>query len=143
MAAHLVGLNSIDFLVDGSNFHLLEINPRPGATLDIFHDCDGRLLHAHVEACRGHLPDKALRFEAAEAAAFVYAPCAIASMPACDWPAWAADRQKPGSALAEHDPLCTIMASGPDLKSARRLLGERAAQILTLIEIHSEKETAA
>ena len=30
------GLASADFLVDGENCHLLEINPRPGATLDIF-----------------------------------------------------------------------------------------------------------
>jgi uncharacterized protein len=136
-AAHLAGLNSVDFLVDGSNYHLIEINPRPGATLDIFHDCDGRLLRAHIEACQGHLPDEALVFEAAEATGFVYAPYAIASMPVFDWPSWAADRQKPLSMVAEHDPLCTVLASGPDLGSVRRLLDERANHILTLIEVHS------
>jgi uncharacterized protein len=31
-AARIIGLNSIDFLVDGHEFHLLEVNPRPGAT---------------------------------------------------------------------------------------------------------------
>ena len=143
VAAHLVGLNSIDFMVDGSDFHLIEINPRPGATLDIFRDRDGRLLRAHIEACHGHLPDEPLRFEPAEAATFVYAPYAIASMPACHWPDWAADRQKPMSAVGEHDPLCTVTASGPDLHSVLRLLDERASQILTLLEIHPEKEAAA
>ncbi len=141
-AAELVGLNSIDFLVEGPDFHLIEINPRPGATLDIFRDHDGRLLRAHIEACRGDLPDKSLRFEAAEAASFVYAPYEIASTPACDWPIWAADRQKPGSAVAEHDPLCTVTASGPDLHFVRRLLDERAAQILTLLSIN-QREAAA
>ncbi len=141
-AVHLVGLNSVDFLVDGSDFHLIEINPRPGATLDIFRDRDGQLLRAHIEACRGHLPDEPLRFEPAEAACFVYAPREIASMPACDWPVWAADRQKPASAVAEHDPLCTVTASGPDLLSVRRLLDERAAQILTLLSIN-QREAAA
>jgi len=132
-AAHLLGLNSVDFLVDGTEFHLIEINPRPGATLDIFHDGDGRLLRAHVEACQGHLPGEPLWFGAAEAAAFVYAPFAIACMPAFDWPVWAADRQKPSSAVAKDDPLCTVMASGPNLAFVRNLLDERAAHILTLV----------
>ena len=34
--APLVGLNSVDFLVSDEQFWLLEVNPRPGATLDIF-----------------------------------------------------------------------------------------------------------
>lgn len=38
-AVPLVGLNSADFLVDGGAFRLLEVNPRPGATLDIFEPC--------------------------------------------------------------------------------------------------------
>ncbi len=42
-ACGLRGLNSIDFLVDGDSFTLIEINPRPGATLDIFEDRDGTL----------------------------------------------------------------------------------------------------
>ncbi len=143
-AARLVGLNSIDFLVDAADYHLLEINPRPGATLDIFHDLDGRLLRAHVEACQGHLPAEALRFEPAEAAAFIYAPCLIESVPAYEWPSWTADRQKPLSRVEDSDPLCTVIASGPDLASARRLLDARAVQVLTFFsETHSKKETAA
>ena len=43
-ACGLRGLNSIDFLVEGSEYTLLEVNPRPGATLDIFEDRDGSLV---------------------------------------------------------------------------------------------------
>ena len=49
---HLVGLNSLDFLVEGDGFDLIEINPRPGATLDIF-DRDGLLFRLTCDACRG------------------------------------------------------------------------------------------
>ena len=49
-AMSLVGLNSADFLVDGERFWLLEINPRPGATLDIFETADKSLVRA---ACCG------------------------------------------------------------------------------------------
>ncbi|HEY2110687.1 MAG TPA: ATP-grasp domain-containing protein, partial [Dongiaceae bacterium] len=51
----LVGLNSIDLMVDDDGeFHLLEVNPRPGASLDIF-DGEGSqaLFGRHVAACEG------------------------------------------------------------------------------------------
>ena len=46
----LKGLGSADFLVNGEDFHLLEINPRPGATLDIFDSEAEPLLRIHLEA---------------------------------------------------------------------------------------------
>ena len=55
-ASGLLGLNSIDFLVDGNEYTLIEINPRPGATLDIFDDRDGSLFRAHVDSCLGASP---------------------------------------------------------------------------------------
>jgi predicted ATP-grasp superfamily ATP-dependent carboligase len=142
-ATHLAGLNSVDFLVYGEAFHLLEINPRPGATLDIFHDDRGRLLRAHVAACAGHLPEEPLLFDGAEAACFVYAPQAIAAMPALDWPLWTGDRQKPSSVLAENDPICTVLAQAPDLTQALHLLEERRTQILTLLSDSSLIKDAA
>ena len=54
-AIPLVGLNSADFLVDGDDFRLLEINPRPGATLDIFEPPKGSLFALHIAACEGEL----------------------------------------------------------------------------------------
>jgi len=132
-AAHLKGLNSIDFLVDGESFHLIEINPRPGATLDIFHAANASLLKAHVAACAGALPQTALRFEGAEAASFLFADAPIEVMPALDWPHWTADRQNPGSRLAMHDPICTVLAQSSDLASALALLDERIASLKTLL----------
>ncbi len=51
-AAGLVGLNAADCLVRADGFDVLEINPRPGASLDVFADPDGLLFQWHVEACR-------------------------------------------------------------------------------------------
>lgn len=49
----LVGLVSFDFLgVDGAPV-LLEINPRPSATLDILDGAHGAMFRAHVAACLG------------------------------------------------------------------------------------------
>ena len=48
----LRGLGSADFLVDGEEARLLEVNPRPGATLDLFDRDRGGLFAAHAAACR-------------------------------------------------------------------------------------------
>ncbi|HET6379192.1 MAG TPA: ATP-grasp domain-containing protein, partial [Methylocella sp.] len=129
-ACGLRGLNSIDFLVDGKDWTLIEINPRPGATLDIFHDPSGSLFHAHLEACRGRLPRQPFQFPGAAAAAIVFARQDISSMPGMAWPAWAADRQKPQSRLRPHDPLCTVKAWATEPRRARALAEARVKAIL-------------
>ncbi len=55
--AGLVGLCSADFIRDGDGYHLIEINPRPGATLDIFDSAEAPLMEAHLRACEGELYD--------------------------------------------------------------------------------------
>ena len=41
------------FHQDGDGYHLIEINPRPGATLDIFDSDDAPLLETHIRASHG------------------------------------------------------------------------------------------
>ncbi len=54
---------------------LLEINPRPGATLDIFDSGAKPLMRLHLEAVREkRLPASGLKFDDAMASAIVYAP---------------------------------------------------------------------
>ena len=63
----LKGLGSADFLVNGEDFHLLEINPRPGATLDIFDSEAEPLLRIHLEAVlEQRLPDCPLNLSGGE-----------------------------------------------------------------------------
>jgi predicted ATP-grasp superfamily ATP-dependent carboligase len=133
-ACGLRGLNSIDLLLDGDAFTLIEINPRPGATLDIFEDRDGLLFQAHLDGCLGRLPERPLRFDGAAAAGIAYARRPIASMPALDWPDWTSDRQKPQTALRSHDPLCTVRARAAKPSRARVLMDERTAFILDKID---------
>src|SRR6185436_7955856 len=125
-------LNSADFLVSADAFTLLEVNPRPGAALDVLDDRDGRLFHWHIAACRGRLPGEPARFaSAAGAARVVHARHAIAAVPAIDWPDWTADRQPPDTFVPSGAPLCTVVAKAQsDVKSAIRLVEERATAML-------------
>ena len=138
-ACGLRGLNSIDFLVEGSEFTLIEVNPRPGATLDIFEDRGGSLFRAHMDSCLGRLPRSLLEFAGAAAAGIAYARREIPSMPAVDWPSWVADRQKERTALRPHDPVCTIKARAARPRRARALVDERTNLILGRLE-HIQKK---
>jgi predicted ATP-grasp superfamily ATP-dependent carboligase len=127
----LLGLNSFDFLVEGSKFHLLEINPRPGATIDIFEPAEsGSLFALHVDACRGRLPDRAPVLDSAAASAIVYAPTDIPQLPSFDWPDWSADRPIAGSFISAQSPLCTVLARAATAAQAQELVKERAQAIL-------------
>jgi predicted ATP-grasp superfamily ATP-dependent carboligase len=141
-ACGLRGLNSIDFLVEGSEYTLIEVNPRPGATLDIFEDRGGSLFRAHMDSCLGRLPPRPLEFAGAAAAGIAYARLEISSMPEFDWPNWASDRQKARSALRRNDPLCTIKARAAKARRARALVDARTKSILGRVEhIQNKSDT--
>jgi len=130
-ATSLVGLNSADFHVDGERFWLLDINPRPGATLDIFEPPEGSLFALHMAACTGNLT-AAPRYPAgARAAAIVYAEDDIPSIPAVDWPDWTADRPQPGITVKAGDPLCTVYAGDKIAAGAKARADERRRVILS------------
>ena len=132
-AAGLVGLNSADFLVTEHSFVLLEINPRPSATLDLFADATGSAFRLHVESCGGALPESP-GFAPAAAAAVVYATRPVVPPQHFPWPDWAADRQPAGQAVGAGAPLCTVLAEAPDAMAARTLLAQRSATLLAMME---------
>jgi predicted ATP-grasp superfamily ATP-dependent carboligase len=129
-AVAVVGLNSVDFLVDGHEFQLLEINPRPGATLDIFEPKDGSLFALHVAACEGTLPAGPPVLDEAAASAIVYADDDISSVPDMQWPSWTADRPCVGTSIEAGGPLCTVLAFASTATAARELVEQRIAIML-------------
>ena len=129
-AVPLVGLNSADFLVADDRFWLLEINPRPGATLDIFAPDDRSLFALHVDACRGVRAPELARPTRARASAIVYAEQDI-RVGALDWPDWTADRPHAGSVVNAGEPLCTVLATAATPDEARRLVARRSETILS------------
>lgn len=117
--AGLRGLCSADFIRAQDGYQLIEINPRPGATLDIFDSAEAPLIEAHLRACRGErfrLP----RFTECMAAMIAYAKRPVPDFPDVPWPDWTADRQSPGSRLIEGDPVCTVFAYGQSAADTRR-----------------------
>lgn len=129
----LVGVNSLDMLVDGDAFTVLEINPRPGATLDIF-DVPPHppLWRCHRDGVAGRLPavEKFAARQAAHAAMVVYAPRKLRVPERARWPDWTADRPAPGTIIDADDPVCTVRSEGETVEAARAAAEARGAVIL-------------
>jgi predicted ATP-grasp superfamily ATP-dependent carboligase len=127
----LTGLASADMLQAADDgFVLLEINPRPGATLDVFdHAPSPSLLQMHLDACAGRLPETVAPPSEAHAAAVIYAerPAAAALLRR---PVWTADWPACEETVPAGAPVCTILAAGADPTAARALLEERRAAFL-------------
>jgi predicted ATP-grasp superfamily ATP-dependent carboligase len=138
----LNGLGSADFIVGAQGPMLLEINPRPGATLDIFDTNAVPLLRLHLDAVLdGKLPGGPLRFADAAASAIVYAPERLRVQSSMVWPAWAADRPNSSELIDKNRPICTVLARAGTKQGARRLAQDRVNEILAVLRPLMRGET--
>ncbi len=140
-ATGLVGLNSLDLMVEDERFHVIEINPRPGATLDLF---DGLLplWRLHLDALDGRLPAARAAPGTVHAAAIVYAPATLAIPRDMVWPRWASDRGPAGSRVPRGAPLCTVHAAADDVAAARARLARRADRLLAEFAVAASAASA-
>jgi predicted ATP-grasp superfamily ATP-dependent carboligase len=128
-ATGLAGLASADLLAEGDAFTLLEINPRPGATLDLFDAGDmPSLLGVHLAACEGRLPASPPPPGTARAAAVFYAEAPV-SVEGVARPVWTADWPSCEEAIPAGAPVCTVLAEGASPSAARALLQRRRAAL--------------
>lgn len=125
-ATGIVGLNGLDFLLEGTEPSILELNPRPTATLELHDpDWDTGLFDRHLRACRGELPAARPPAASARAATIVLSPVEAMLDPAFEFPGWCRDIPAVGTRFAPGDPFCTVHAEGPSPDEARRRVLER------------------
>ncbi|CAB3765366.1 ATP-grasp domain-containing protein [Paraburkholderia solisilvae] len=140
----LVGMNSLDFLLDGDTVNVLEINARPSSTAALYEIASPAawphgLLAAHLDAClKGRLPRQPARSAPDRYAAqrVAFAPFsftvtqrlsdALFAAPSCR------DVPQPGMRIAAGEPVCTLIATAA---APARLCGELERQHTRLIEL--------
>jgi predicted ATP-grasp superfamily ATP-dependent carboligase len=132
----LRGLCSLDFLLDGDHWSLLEINPRPSASVAI-HGAHMPWMRAHVAACTsGELaepPTAPAAPASLRGSEIVFARAAV-QLSAAQAEALAArddchDLPAAGSRHAPGDPLCSVDASGASVAEVRSRLAEKRAAL--------------
>jgi uncharacterized protein len=127
----LAGLNSLDFVLEDGECKVLELNPRPGASLMLYDRCYPRgLLSEHINSVKGStmdLPARASRrYRGLE---IVYADQSCQVGTTARWPNWTADRPVAGTQVAAGEPLCTVTAVAASGDALRRILTQRRQRI--------------
>lgn len=159
----LRGLNGLDFLLDGERIAVLELNPRPPASIALYPDAlPGGLIRAHLAASLDQrLPAAAgmgarasggWRAEAPTVRARVRATVRgievvfarahhridAAAADALARQSWCHDLPQHGSSIPRAAPLCTVSAAGSSAAEVQALLLQRRRQIPFLLEQHDE-----
>lgn len=135
-AGELSGLGSLDFLLVDDRVEVLELNPRPPASLALYPRFG---LRAHCSACeRGDLPAWPDAPPAPRGERIVYArrPMRLGDAAAATIAAQPDTHDLPqaGASLRPGDPLCSVGASGRSGAEIRERLAQRADALLNLLE---------
>jgi uncharacterized protein len=128
----LRGVFGVDLVWDGERAWVVEVNPRPVASLETVDAAYGvRSFAAHLEGCAGRLADGGTPDAAVAAGkAVVYATEDVRMPDTRDWPERGIrDVPHPGEHIAAGRPICTLVGSGGSPQGVLAGLEERAAAL--------------
>jgi predicted ATP-grasp superfamily ATP-dependent carboligase len=118
-ATGVVGLNGLDFLLAEGRWSVLELNPRPTATMELYDpDYPDGLFQSHLDAVDGTMPLRPVPPGAARAHQVIHAGRPWTVPEAFVFPDWCRDLPSAGAAMAAGDPVCTVHAEGASAESA-------------------------
>lgn len=137
----LIGLGSLDFMLDGQDWGVLEVNPRPPASLVLYGaGLERGVMGAHVAAClHGELPQSVPPPPSISGSEVVFARCPLmlgaaavrrlASRPHVH------DVPHATMAFETGDPVCSVMASGACAREVRQRLAAECDELLHDLEM--------
>ena len=102
----LKGLNSLDFILAGDKSLVLEINPRPSASMQLY---DADLLNRHIKASQGELTDYHPHIDYM-GYQIVYAEQDVIIPNGLVWPNGCMDLPESGIICRKGQPICSIIA---------------------------------
>lgn len=142
LARHLPlrGLAGLDFLVDGEAVQVLELNPRPTASLALYPTLNPFALH--VDACAGRLPGTPLAHgwrPCGEAVLYAAAPLGVPAD--YRWPPNCADLPEGAAEFAPGEPVCSVRASASSTRGLLGRLGLRLRRLSSTLEKRHEHDS--
>jgi uncharacterized protein len=145
-AFDLVGVNGIDVMVRDEVPHVIEVNPRWSASMELVERAYGlSIFGVHAEACTsGSLPDFDLRAaRTAQAGAYgkaiVFARHRIVTGDTASWCNDSTVRDVPqcGETIERGEPICTVFAKGADVARCESALITRANAVYDGVEMRA------
>jgi len=139
----LRGLGSLDFMLDDDVVSVLEVNPRPSASMVSYATrLPGGVMAAHVSACRDNVLPQVSRVQAPVIGnEIVFARRTLtltepASACLAQWPG-SHDLPVAGASFAAGDPVCSVSATGITAGHVRTQLTQRRKALLNTLETWS------
>ena len=105
---NLKGLNSLDFIATQNQCHVLEINARPPASMQLY---GNTLFNQHIDACLGQLPNTPFIQRGYMGYQIVYAQRNTLIPNRFNWPPWCKDLPDGGALINTEQPICSMIAS--------------------------------
>jgi predicted ATP-grasp superfamily ATP-dependent carboligase len=132
----LLGINSLDFICNETGIFVIDINPRPTATLELYEPMlpDG-WIKQHIQACHGELPVGPIVNSAMmHGHQILYAPRSLEIAGEIAWPKWVKDRPRRGSIITQGEPICSLFAEGSSSLEVEAALHRRRDKIIQMLD---------
>ncbi|TAK61892.1 ATP-grasp domain-containing protein [Methylobacter sp.] len=133
----LKGLNSLDFIHADDCSYVLEINPRPSASMQLY---DQDLLTRHIQSCLGTQSCNSVTYSGAWkdyhsiGYQIVYAERDLIIPDHFEWPNWCMDLPKSGNMCRTGQPICSIIAHQKNSRSVAEQLLTKQQLIINKLE---------
>jgi predicted ATP-grasp superfamily ATP-dependent carboligase len=137
----LLGLNSLDAVLQDGVAYVLEVNPRLSASVGLYETVEGEmnLLAMHVAACKQTksyaLPSSVAVKSGSVAQAVIYSALPLSIPANFAWPEWVQDcpSPQPSVQMLAGQPVCTVLASADKADAAKQLLAIRVKMLNNLL----------
>jgi len=126
----LRGLNSLDCLVVDNQIFVLELNPRPGASIALYDDVyPGGLVRQHIASFGNGTLVNPIEPEHVSGSWIVFASDAWRIDALIKWPSWVVDRPVAGTVFRQGEPVCSVKATAGSVVQVQQQLIERCKMI--------------
>jgi predicted ATP-grasp superfamily ATP-dependent carboligase len=134
----LRGLNGLDFMLDGEGVSVLEVNPRPTASFELYDaDIADGLINWHVRSFRAQVPELSRELDGrsrrARAYRILFAEHDLRVPEGFEFPQWCRDLPNAGSAIATGAPVMSVFAEGETPEVAQAQLTQRTLDMRQML----------
>lgn len=126
----LKGINSLDLIVNDQQCYVLEINPRPSASMQLY---DKNLLSVHIDSFRCRELTSVSKVRDYHGYQIIFAETDVCIRKNVLWPEWTADTPYAGAIINTATPICSIIARGKNEQQVKDLLLLRQQYIKQLL----------
>lgn len=130
-AFSLKGLNSLDFIQDGEDSYVLEINPRPPASMQLY---VADLFIRHINACNGELADLKLKQSEISGYQIVYAQQNLLIPEGFQWPQGIHDIPQVNTRIGIGQPICSMITRTHDPDTVMQQLHNQQISIINALD---------